>query len=81
MTLEELKALAKSYYGVDGYVWHEDVVMRLFEETERLKSLIKDVESCVYMSHGYAPTLCPWCMCEDSHALDCPAFNPNGSVK
>lgn len=90
MTEKELTQLLKEFqknpmgrWGQirDMYTQIPWPVDNLIVEIKRLRALIKDVESCVYMSHGYAPTLCPWCMCEDSHALDCPAFTPEGDVK
>lgn len=55
------------------------VVKMLCEDNARLRALVKKVEE------GSGDMSCPWCVgkvyTKTPHSPDCPALNPDGSVK
>ncbi len=67
------------------------VVPELIAEVERLRELVKDAECAGWRGPVVTPGACPWCVGEFRifggngstvlHAVDCPAFGPEGEVK
>jgi hypothetical protein len=70
-----------SFFSASVKFW-ERKATALQQETERLKSLIKDVEYACYESNN-VDVYCPWCGIGLGfpHDRECDAFTPDGSVK
>lgn len=57
----------------------EDDVKHLEEDNARLRALIKAAEMASTDRERCAE--CPWCELGKPHAIDCPAFTPEGEVR
>lgn len=78
MTEEELKRIEDEGCGCVIASGYGCAAEALVAEVRRLRGLIKQIESAA--RQGAA---CPYCdsWIAERHAADCPAFNPDGTVK